>query len=175
LPESVGESHGLIEKIVENEKSLPDDPEEWWRKHVYSDEVYLQIGSGYQRPTVRRPSGPAFEERYLAQNFTKEPMSIQFFAAFSSTGHTSLVPIQKRTKNEDAVKRTDVGYSIRYVNDIIVPHLFPLYESMGEMDSEAQTIEDGASYHTSTYSKISVSEWDHTHGLGTPLLRHEFN
>jgi hypothetical protein len=60
---------------------------------VYCDEVYLQIGSGYQRPTVRRPPASAFEERYLAPTFTGDPMSIQFFTAFSSTVHTSLVPI----------------------------------------------------------------------------------
>jgi Transposase len=68
---------------------------EWWRKHVssYSNEVYLQIRSGYQRPTVRRPPGSAFKERYPAPTFTGDSTSIQFFAALSPTGHTSLIPI----------------------------------------------------------------------------------
>ena len=55
----------------------------------------------------------------------------------------------------ERTSKTDRGglNSVQYVNEILVPHLMPLYESMGGLENGAQTIEDGASYHTSRYTR----------------------
>jgi hypothetical protein len=66
---------------------------EWWRNKVYTDEVYLSIGSMPQRLTIRRKLGAAFEDRNLVPTFKGDFDTIQFFAGFSSTGHTQFVPI----------------------------------------------------------------------------------
>jgi transposase len=41
--------------------------------------------------------------------------------------------------------------STQYVEEILTPHLKPLYEAAGGLEKEVETIEDGASYHTSAY------------------------
>ena len=127
---------------------------EWWRRHVYTDEVYLQSSGQYQHPTARRPPGTAFEERNLAPTFVGEPLSIMFFAGFSSRGHTKMVAVRHRTEAERETLKDKLGLnSVQYVNEIIIPHLLPLYEKMGGIENGAMTIEDGASYHTSTYTR----------------------
>ena len=126
----------------------------WFRKHVYTDELYVQVNGQYRRPTTRRKPNTEWEDRNLAPTFVGEPMTIIFFAGFSSTGHTELVPVRPRTEKERQTPKDELGLnSTQYVNEILVPHLLPLYESMGGAAEGAQTIEYGASYHTSVYTR----------------------
>jgi len=126
----------------------------WWRNKIYTDEVYLSFGSMPQRPTVRRKLGAAFEDRNLAPTFKGDFETIQFFAGFSSTGHTQLVPIRQRQEHERESNTDRLGLnSTQYVNEVLVPHVLPLYEAMGGSNAGVHTIEDGASYHTSVYTR----------------------
>jgi len=128
-------------------------PIEWWQRHVYTDEVYLQVGQLSRRPTTRRPPGTAFEERYLARTFVGEPVTVQFFGAFTSQGHSLLVPLRQRTEAERTSSKDRLGFnSTQYMTEVMVPHILPFYQQMGGLDSGTQTIEDGASYHTSDFT-----------------------
>ena len=35
----------------------------------------------------------------------------------------------------------------------MIPHILPLYQQMGGLNSGTETIEDGASYHTSAFTQ----------------------
>ncbi|RPB04823.1 hypothetical protein L873DRAFT_1596408, partial [Choiromyces venosus 120613-1] len=41
----------------------------------------------------------------------------------------------------------------QYVDEILIPYLVPLYEKCGGAEDSVQTIEDGASYHCSAYTR----------------------
>ncbi|KAG0634722.1 hypothetical protein HOY80DRAFT_1004914 [Tuber brumale] len=126
---------------------------EWWQQHVYTDEVYLQVGTLSRRSTMQWPLGTVFEERYLAPTFIGKPVTVQFRGAFTSKGHSQLVPLRQRSKAERISLKDHLGFnSIQYVDKVMVPHLILLYDEMGGIDSSAQTIEDGASYHTLAFT-----------------------
>jgi len=72
-------------------------PTEWWRKHIYIDEVYLQVGPKHQRSSVQRKPGTTFKERNLAPTFVGDFETVKFFARFSSKGHPQLVPVRQRS------------------------------------------------------------------------------
>jgi len=68
-----------------------------------------------------------------------------------SYGTHEICSCSKRTEKERTSK---LGLnSTQYVNEIIVPHLLPLHESVRGAEEQAHTIEDGASYHTSAYTR----------------------
>ncbi|KAG0633432.1 hypothetical protein HOY80DRAFT_1105491 [Tuber brumale] len=127
-------------------------PPEWWQWHVYTNEVYLQVGTLSRRPTMQWPPGTAFEERYLVPTFVGKPVTVQFWGAFTSKGYSQLVPLHQRSEAERISSKDCLGFnSTQYVYEVMLPHLIPLYE-MGGIDSSSQTIEDGASYHTLTFT-----------------------
>lgn len=129
-------------------------PKEWWQCYVYTDEVYLQVGPVSRRPTVRCPPGTASEERYLASTFIGKPITVQFFAAFMSMGHSQLVPLWQRKASVRTTPKDRLGFnSSQYVNEVMISHILPLYQQMGWLDSGTETIEDGASYHTSAFTR----------------------
>ena len=129
-------------------------PNEWWQRHVYTDEVYLHVGPVSRRPPVRRPPGTAFEERYLAPTFIGKPTTVQFFAAFTSIGHSQLVPLRQRKASDRTTPKDRLGFnSSQYVHEVMIPHILPLYQQMGGLDSGTETIEDGANYHTSAFTR----------------------
>jgi transposase len=128
-----------------------------WRKQCYTDEVYLQVatGTGYRRK-VRRLPGPdaAYDLRNLQPTFIGESITVGFWAGFTYGYHTPLVPLRKRTESERKSDKDRLGFDSRqYVNEILIPHLLPLYEKAGGTRAGVQTIEDGASYHTSDYTE----------------------
>jgi len=72
------------------------------------------------------------------------------------------VHMRKQTKDERKSDRDRLGFnSHQYVHEILIPHLQPLYKKAGGAqacgaeaggaEAGVQTIEDGASYHTSIY------------------------
>ena len=114
----------------------------------------MQVGQRHQRSTVRRKPGTAFEERNLAPTFVGQPITIQFFAGFSSQGHTPLVAVRQRTEKERESPKDRLGLnSTQYVNEILIPYILPMHKAMGGAKEDVHTIEDGASYHTSAYTR----------------------
>ena len=72
---------------------------------------------------------------------------VGFWAGFTYSFRARLVPMRRRTEDERKSDRDRLGFnSHQYVHEILIPHLRPLYKKAG-----VQTIENGASYHTSIY------------------------
>ena len=131
---------------------------QWWRKHVYTDEVYVAITPRWHMRTyIRRPPGTANQTRYLAPTFIKDSETISFWTAFSSIGHSELVPLPIQTikKRDGTTSTTTIPDSKTYIHHILIPHLVPLYYALGGTGEGCMTIEDGASYHTSA----ETSRW----------------
>ena len=125
---------------------------QWWRKHVYTDEVYVATPPRrHMRTYIRRPPGTANQTRYLAPTFYKDSETIGFWTAFSSIGHSELVPLPIRTikKRDGTTSTTTVPDSKTYIHHILIPHLVPLYYVLGGTGEGCMTIEYGASYHRS--------------------------
>jgi len=126
-----------------------------WRKHCYTDDVYLQIATGMSyRRKVRRLPGPnaAYDLKNLQPTFVEESIMVGFWAGFTYGFHTPLVPMRKRTQDERKSDRDRLGFnSHQYVHEILIPHLRPLYKKASGAEASVQTIEDSASYHTSIY------------------------
>ena len=103
------------------------------------------------RTYVRQPLGTANQTRYLTPTFVKDSETIGFWAAFSSIGHSQLVPLPVQTikKRDSTISTTTVPDSKTYIHHILVPHLVPLYQALGDASEGCMTIEDRASYHTS--------------------------
>jgi len=128
-----------------------------WRTLCYTDEVYLQIatGMGYRRK-VRRLPGPnaAYDLKNVQPTFVGESIAVGFWAGFTYGFHTPLVPMGKQTEDERKSDRDRQGFNWhQYVHEILIPHLWPLYKKAGGAEAGVQTIEDGASYHTSIYTE----------------------
>jgi len=101
-----------------------------------------------------------------------EGIAIGFLDGFTYDFHTPLVHMRKQTKDERKSNRDRLGFnSYQYVHEILIPHLRPLYKKAGGAqargaeaggaeaggaeaggaEASVQTVEDGASYHTSIY------------------------
>jgi len=90
----------------------------------------------------------------LQPTFVGESIAVGFLAGFTYGFHTLLVPMRKRTKDERKSDRYRLVFnSHQYVHEILIPHLRPLYKKAGGAKAAVQTIEDGASYHTSIYTE----------------------
>ena len=130
---------------------------EAFQKLVYTDEVRIQVSSGTSwRRMVRRRPGPkfAYKAENLQPTFIGEPISVGFWAAFSYGNHTPLIPLRKRGEDERKSEKDRLGFdSKQYVHEILIPHLLPFYERCGGLEEAIETIEDGASYHTSDYTR----------------------
>ena len=69
-----------------------------WRKHCYTDEVYLQIttGTGYRRKVRPLPvPNAAYDLKNLQPTFVGESITVGFWAGFTYGFHTPLVPMRK--------------------------------------------------------------------------------
>ena len=65
-----------------------------------------------------------------------------------------MIALRKRGENERKSEKDRLGFdSKQYVHEILIPHLLPFYERCGGLNKGVQTIEDGASYHTSAYTR----------------------
>ena len=107
---------------------------------------------------MRQLSGPnaTYDLKNLQPTFVGESIAVGFLAAsgFTYGFHTLLVPMRKRTKDERKSNRYRLGFnSHQYVHEILIPHLRPLYKKADRAEARVQTIEDGASYHTSIYTE----------------------
>ncbi|RPA93840.1 hypothetical protein L873DRAFT_1815384 [Choiromyces venosus 120613-1] len=132
-----------------------------WRSHCYTDETYLQIVSdrtyGGKLPRLRGP--------YTLYNFKKktpqqsptptDPRSknsnnfaVRLWAGFTHGYHTPLVPI-RRSSEGDLTAYT----STEYVNEIMIPYIFPLYAVACEADLNSEIVETGETYHTAHYTR----------------------
>ena len=128
-----------------------------FQKLFYTYEVRVQVssGTGWRRKVLRKP-GPeyAYKAENLPPTFIGEPISTRFWAAFSYGHHMPLIPLRKRGENERKSEKDRLGFdSKQYVHEILIPHLLPFYERCGGLDKEFETIEDGASYHISAYTR----------------------
>ncbi|RPB04126.1 hypothetical protein L873DRAFT_1667292, partial [Choiromyces venosus 120613-1] len=113
-----------------------------WQKVCYTDEVYLQIatGTGYRQ----KVPNATYDLKNLQPTFVGESIAVGFWAGFTYGFHTLLVPID----------RDQLGFnSQQSVHEILIPHLLPLYKKANGAEASIQTIEDGASYHTSIYTE----------------------
>jgi len=145
-------AHRRIRKRWARERRIWDKKR--WRKVFYTDEIKLEVGHTGPQGKVRRPPGTAFEEKYLEPTFAGEKRRIMFFAAFTYGWHSPLVAIRKRTENECTSKFNKLGFnSVQYVNEVFIPHVLPEYDRRGGMDIGLETVEDGAKYHTSNYTR----------------------
>ncbi|RPA89581.1 hypothetical protein L873DRAFT_1754886 [Choiromyces venosus 120613-1] len=137
---------------------------QWWQKHVYTDEVYISCGpQRHIRTYVQRPPHTAHQARYLAPTFIHNAKAIGFWGAFTSKGHSELVPlpVQTITKHDGKATTTTIPNSKTYINHILIPHIVPLYEELGGLSEGCRTIEDGATYHTS----VETSRWRKMFGV----------
>jgi transposase len=127
-----------------------------WRNVIYTDEAKIQTGTGTDaRRKVRRPRGndSAVDPRFLQPTFIGNVFGVWFWAAITYGKHTPLVAMGQRTEKERTSEKDKLGFnSQQYVDEILTPYLAPLYEECGGIGKGVQTVEDGASYHTSTYS-----------------------
>jgi len=106
----------------------------WWKKHVYTDKVYVATTPRrHMRTYTRRPPGTANQTRYLASTSVKDSETIGFWAAFSSIGHSPLVPLPLQTikKRDGTISTTTIPDSKTYIHHILIPHLVPQYQALG--------------------------------------------
>ena len=90
----------------------------------------------------------------LQPTFIGNPFGVWFWAGFTYGYHTPLVVLRQHGENERKSEKDRLGFdSKQYVNEILIPHLLPLYEKAGGLENGVQTIEDGASYHSSEYTR----------------------
>jgi len=105
---------------------------------------------------VRRLPGPnaAYDLKILQPTFVGESIAVGFWAGFTYGVRAQLVPMRRRTQDEQKSDRDRLGFnSHRYVHENLIPHLRPLYKKAGGAKAGVQTIENGASYHTSIYTE----------------------
>lgn len=132
--------------------------------------MYLGVDAGvdYRRRVQRRPGrGTALEERNLQSTFVDKPLTVGFWTAFTYGRHTPLIPMRKRTEKERKSDSNKLGLdSKQYVHEILLRHLLPLYQACGDLEEGVETVEDGASYHKSDYTRryrlqhgIKCMEW----------------
>jgi len=105
------ESEGVVAGACFHRRSLSPD----WAQTSPTD------GTTKPRHSYRRTEP--------SPTFTEEPTAVRFFAGFSSRGHTQLVPTRPRTENErKSPKNKLVLDPVQYVNEIMIPHILPLYK-----------------------------------------------
>ena len=110
---------------------------------VLASSVWRKLGSQY-----------AYKAENLQPTFITEPISTEFWGAFSYSYHTPLINLHKRGENKRKSEKHRLGFnSKQYVYEILIPHLLPFYERCGGFNKEVETIEDRASYHTSVYTR----------------------
>jgi transposase len=109
-----------------------------WGGICWSDEATFEVGYDATPSWVRRPKGKAYESKYLKPTFKSGRSSVGVWGCISLNFKGPLVIIPRGQKMNQH----------RYLNEVMIPHGIPFFETVCEAEGGAYWMDDGAKWHT---------------------------